>query len=321
MRTKILISVLVLFSLLASCNMPAGMAPVTQPAQTGPGSADPNAMATAVELTAIARITQIAGSAVPATPVPTLTSAPSVPVSGPCSPLVTATVNANVRSGPDTAYDIVGSLTLGQTATIVGRNDAYTWWYIDYPSVAGNHAWIAGSVVASSCVPAVVQVVAAPLLPTAPPVAEAPDDDNNDDDDDDISIVQQIPDLNVPLQFLQPDLIVLSMQVTPNPAKEDEPVTVKVKVKNQGAAEAGSFTVHWSPGAAGGCDWTVSSLAKSAAKVLTCSYTYGHGNVSPFVISTVVDSGNTVNESDENNNTILGTLQVKFDFQLPQPWP
>ena len=187
MRTKVLLSVLVLFSLLTSCNLQVGQTSVTQPSETEPDSSDPNALATAVELTAVARVTEIAGSAVPltatVTATPTLTSTPA-PVAGPCSPMVTAAVNANVRSGPGTAYDVVGSLTLGQTATIVGRNDAYTWWYIDYPGVSGNHAWIAGSVVTSACVPAVVQVVAAPPLPTAVVVESPPTEVSEDDDGD-----------------------------------------------------------------------------------------------------------------------------------------
>src|SRR5512143_680364 len=107
MRTKVLLSALVLFSLLASCNMPAGQITITQPTENSPASVDPNAMATAVELTAIARVTEIAGSAASATPtstaIPTATStSTTVAVSGPCSPLITANVIANVRSGPDT---------------------------------------------------------------------------------------------------------------------------------------------------------------------------------------------------------------------------
>src|SRR5512145_373031 len=220
MRAKNLFSVLVLFSLLVSCNMPAGMTPVAQPPANEPAAVDPNAIATAVELTAIARVTEIAGSAVQAMPTatvtPTSTTAASVPVSGPCNPTVTANVNANVRSGPGTDYDTVGSLMQGQAATIVGRNDAYTWWYIDYPGVSGGHAWVAGSVVTSSCVPDVVQVVAAPPLPTVV-VAEAASEDssNEDSDDENEDLVQLQPMPGIVLSVKKPDLIISEFSISP----------------------------------------------------------------------------------------------------------
>lgn len=314
MRTKVLLSVLVLFSLLASCNMPAGLAPITQPPQNGPTSVDPNALATAVEMTTIARLTQIAGSAVPAvstsTPIPTPTfTLTSIPVAaGPCTPLVTAAVNANVRSGPDTAYEIVGSLTIGQTATIVGRNDAFTWWYIDYPGVAGNHAWVAGTVVTSSCVPAVVQVVAAPPTPTVVPVADAPDDG---------PAITLKPNLQVPLlQLASPDLVAAGMQVSPSPATQNEAVSVQVKVKNTGSATASNFIVQWwASSSEVGCSWTISSLAAGASVNRTCSYTYG-GFGTGYSVQVVADAGGTVAESNEGNNSKGGSLNVMAKLQI-----
>jgi hypothetical protein len=315
MRTKVLLSILVLFSLLASCNMPAGQVTITGPSETAPVSSDPNALATAVELTAIARVTAIAGSAVPATPAsaavptPTLTSAP-VPVSGPCGPTVTATVNANVRSGPDTAYGIVGSLMLGQSATIVGRNDAYTWWYIDYPGVAGNHAWIAGSVVTSSCVPSVVQVVAAPPLPTAVVAEEEPTAAPTNS-----GPLLQInpnlnPNLNVQVLVSKPDLVITGMSVSPSPAKKGNAITVKITVKNQGTIASGNFSVQWwSSWAMVGKSLSVSSLAAGASKTMSFSYTYN--SCSTYAIKAVADEGGLVNESNENNNSFTGTLLVK----------
>ncbi len=325
MRTKVLFSILVLFSLLASCNMPAGQITITQPTENQPVSFDANAMATAVELTAIARVTQLAGSAVPATPastvIPTATStATSTPTTvapaGPCSPTVTATVIANVRSGPDTAYDIVGSLSLGQTATIVGRNDAYTWWYIDYPGVAGNHAWIAGSVVTASCIPAVVQVVAAPPLPattTATQVALNP-----------LQPLQPLQPINPNvLNAFKPDLVIVNMEVPPNVLLGAH-IDVKVKVKNQGASDAGSFTVQWWAGAQVGCSWPVASLAAGASVTKTCSYAFP--NTGDYTVKAVADSGATVGEKNESNNTSQETVQVikliplkKIPLPLNQP--
>jgi uncharacterized protein YraI len=310
MRTKVLLSVLVLFSLLVSCNMPAGQTPAGQPPANGPAAnqpvsdqpvaLDPNAMATAVELTAVARVTEIAGSSTTtstAIPTATLTATSAIPTQ--CSPLVTATVNANVRSGPDTAYDIIGALTLGQTATVVGRNDAYSWWYIDYPAAAGGHGWIAGSVVTPSCVPAVVQVVAAPPLPpTATPTL--------------IQLVLPPLELNV----LAPDLAVVNMDVPATVFMPLGKADVTVKVKNTGNADAGNFTVQWWAGSAVGCSWPVSGLAPGSAKTLTCTYTFP--NIGNYTVKAVVDSGATVNEANESNNVSQESVQVT-KIKLIQP--
>lgn len=292
MRTKVLVSVLVLFSLLASCNLPVGQVPVTQPPEGEPVSSGVDAVGTAVALTSAAQLTQTAAAVTPTfTAQPTITFTPTQ-----CSPLVTATVNANVRSGPDTAYGIVGLLSLGQTATIVGRNDAYTWWYIAYPGAAGGHAWIAGSVVTSACVPSVVQVVAAPPLPTAPPVA-----DTSDDEDDDSG------------PSPKPDLAISGMSVTPNPATQNHPINVQVTIINHGNAPAEHFSVQWwSSWAVVACNWSVASLGPSQTKVLTCSYTYQGWN-NAYAIKAVVDSGNLVDESKEGNNSREATLPVQKD--------
>lgn len=84
-----------------------------------------------------------------------------------CNPTVTAITVANVRGGPGTEYGVVGNLPVGATARVAGRNDANTWWYIQFPGGFGGYAWISGTVVNTGCIPAVVPVVAAPVLPTA----------------------------------------------------------------------------------------------------------------------------------------------------------
>ncbi|HEX2994675.1 MAG TPA: CARDB domain-containing protein [Anaerolineales bacterium] len=320
MRAKVLPFVLVLFSLLVSCNMPAGVGvtPVTQPPANEPAALDPNAIATAVELTAIARVTEIAGSAVPAMPAatvtPTSTTAASVPVSGSCNPTVTAAVTANVRSGPDTAYDIVGSLTPGQTATIVGRNDAYTWWYIDYPGASGGHAWISGTVVTSACVPSVVQVVAAAPLPTAV-VAEADTSSDSSDSNTGNNGLVVKPNPNIQLKLVQPDLVAAGMQVSPSPAKVGQTVSVQVKVKNTGTADANTFQVQWwATSSQVGCNWSV-SLAMGASKNLDCTYVYDKAN-NGYPIKLVVDASSAVLESNESNNSKGGTLKVSLNLQI-----
>lgn len=162
----------------------------------------------------VARVTVISGTDTPtatvlplqgetATPVPSSTSTPLPPSPTPTfTPLPTATpqptpaptqtpvpapatssltVNAillNVRSGPGTQYGIVGSLTQGDTATIVGQGTAAdgVWWQIEYPSAPGGVGWVSGNPVfvtpqntASVPVTAASQpATASPTLPPAP---------------------------------------------------------------------------------------------------------------------------------------------------------
>ena len=88
-----------------------------------------------------------------------------VPTGTTCIPTVTATMNANVRSGPGTVYNAVGSLLKGNSATVAGKNADGTWWYIEFSSVSGGRAWVAASVTTSSCIPTSLAVIAAPPTP------------------------------------------------------------------------------------------------------------------------------------------------------------
>lgn len=85
-------------------------------------------------------------------------------------PVVMALVGLNVRSGPGTAYPVIGRLVEGQTAPITGRNPQGTWWQIVYPSAQGQRGWISGSSQFSTATNAegVLIVEAPPLLTPAP---------------------------------------------------------------------------------------------------------------------------------------------------------
>ena len=91
-------------------------------------------------------------------------------------PLLTADVGANVRSGPSTDYPVVASLTQGQTASVLGRNAAGTWFVIAVPNGQG---WVADQVATFDGNIHSLEVVAAPPPPAAsatprPSTAAAP---------------------------------------------------------------------------------------------------------------------------------------------------
>jgi subtilase family serine protease len=81
-------------------------------------------------------------------------------------------------------------------------------------------------------------------------------------------------------------------------------------VKNEGGAASGSFTMQWwSTHAKVACTWTVPSLAPGESVTRTCPYTYGGWNPA-YDIKLVIDSGNAVAETNEDNNVFARKLKV-----------
>ncbi len=69
------------------------------------------------------------------TPTPVFTATPSVPLIG-------VSVATNCRVGPGRVYDRVGALVVGQTAEVMGRNNAGNYWYIRNPSRTTEFCWL-----------------------------------------------------------------------------------------------------------------------------------------------------------------------------------
>jgi Tol biopolymer transport system component len=78
----------------------------------------------------------------------------------------------NVRSGPGTAYPIVGGLIRGDVVEVVGKNATGTWLQIAYPTGAESRAWVSAAYVDLAGSLAEVPKVAAP--PLTGPMAAAP---------------------------------------------------------------------------------------------------------------------------------------------------
>ncbi len=91
-------------------------------------------------------------------------------------PLLETVFTLNVRSGPGTAFDVVGSLEAGDIADVLGRStvNGEEWFQIEYPEDSGEPAWITGN-------PSLVKVssdedvpsIARGDLPTPPAIAPA----------------------------------------------------------------------------------------------------------------------------------------------------
>ncbi len=139
-RLWLLLAVVLLFA----CSFPAGV-PTAAPSQ-------------AAALPPATLDSSVAGpTAAPSiTPSPTLSPTPTAPQVTPIS------VNVNCRLGPDVAYNATSALLFGQTATIIGRNDDSSWWYIADPAKAGQYCWVAASVVSTAGNLAGLPIIAPP---------------------------------------------------------------------------------------------------------------------------------------------------------------
>ncbi len=96
----------------------------------------------------------------------------------PSGPSVTVDVSLNVRTGPGTNYDRIGSLEPGSTVDIIGRDANSAWWQIPYADAPDGKAWISagyGTASNTGSVPVVaVPPAPTPAAPTAPPTSPAP---------------------------------------------------------------------------------------------------------------------------------------------------
>jgi hypothetical protein len=98
-------------------------------------------------------------------------SAAAPPPQPPTSGRVTA-YGLNVRSGPGTAYPIVGGLIRGDVVEVVGQNATGTWLQIAYATGTESRAWVAAAYVDLTGSLVEVPKVAAP--PLTGPMAAAP---------------------------------------------------------------------------------------------------------------------------------------------------
>lgn len=161
MNHKHVIGILILIALtLSSCVAPAATPQVES--TTGPDLV----LTITAQANLLQQLTQTA-LAPTLTPAPTFTPTPAFTAT-PSIVFVTVSADTNCRSGPGVDYDIVGALTIGQQAEVVGKSSAANYWVIDNPLGAGTcwlwseHASITGDATG-------LQEVAAP--PTVTPLA------------------------------------------------------------------------------------------------------------------------------------------------------
>lgn len=116
-----------------------------------------------------------------------------------------------------------------------------------------------------------------------------------------------------PAVVAEPDLKITDITFSPYPPKKGQAVTVKVTSYNQGNAPAGAYTVQWWPGEyypAPACTWNIGGMVAKGGQVHTCVYA-GYPSVYAGINTKAsVDTGGSVAESNEGNNTLLKSIAV-----------
>src|SRR5690606_1003224 len=102
----------------------------------------------------------------PAAAAPLPTATPQPPAATPISkPMIQASNGLNVRSGPGTAYPVVGAINSGQQADIAAKNPEGDWWQIALPT--GGTGWVYGPLV--QAIGDTTSIAVASDIPAAPP--------------------------------------------------------------------------------------------------------------------------------------------------------
>jgi hypothetical protein len=275
---RAMLGVLAIWLAAVTCNLPGASPTPTEES----GLSQQQLAETAAALV----LTSQAGGAV-SPEAATNTAAPAPVVDTPCQPMVTASLNANVRGGPGTVYDVTGFLSQGSSAIVEGKNGDASWWYIQLASAPGGHGWIAASVTTSSCIPGTLPVIPAPPTPTSPPPTATE------------------PPTDTPPVAAKPDLIVSEFSITPSTPTMGVSCHVRVGAYNQGNAAAGQFKVVWyglSTFAAPSCSWTVNHVVAHGGYILECDYVFASWYPVNKTSLAIVDVNDDVDESHEGNN-------------------
>ncbi len=123
----------------------------------------------------------------------------------------------------------------------------------------------------------------------------------------------EVKSLAMPPQVKKPDLVITSIVLNPATPTKGDPVEVKVSTYNYGDAVSGPYHVEWwasKNASTPACEWDVTNSNPSGGRVLTCTYAGYPSWYATLDTKAVVDSLDTVDESDETNNTLLLTISV-----------
>lgn len=209
-----------------------------------------------------------------------------------------ANTDLNIRNGPGRPYGRLGVLALAEEVVIVGRNENSSWWLIEKTPPSNITGWVSGAYVTVSGECSDIPLASYPALPTPTPTP---------------TTAPNTPTASVPKLA---DLMVMSidMPTTINlPASGGVSVTIRITVWNIGNTPTDTFRVQVFPTGRGGPTGRVDlpitgklSQGELVTFTVDCVYTVP----GTFNVEAVVDPGNIVKESNENNNSRTIAIKV-----------
>ncbi len=196
----------------------------------------------------------------------------------------------NVRTGPDTVYDIIMKLDENEQVPIAGHNGSYTWYLIQKD---GRLGWVSAefiSIFDPGGQVAALPIIPAPSTPTSAPVAT-----------------------NVPAPT-DADLVITAISYSPIQVEPGCPFTATVNITNQGGADAGSFAVASTFIPSDSSTFTATNLgglATGASTTAGLTQTIGYTAYVPSLAYVVDLNGEVVEGAGEGNNEF--TMAFKVD--------
>lgn len=214
-------------------------------------------------------------------PIPTPTAAPTATPDGVVITITQA--RQNVRSGPSTSYEVIGQLSEGEQAQVIGATIDFAWVVIEF---RGQQGWLATYLLDVFGDLNTVPIITPPPTPTAPPTSTA------------------LP---------QADIVIDTATVAPSPIGVNQPFTVSVSVRNAGSIAAGPFAVAATfPPNNVYASAVIGGLAPGQSTIAALSGTFTNTGFYSVVI--VADLNNEVAEGNGENNNLFN-----FSYFINKP--
>lgn len=190
----------------------------------------------------------------------------------------------NVRSGPSTAFEVLGELNEGEVVRVIGANRENTWIVIDF---RGRQGWMSAGIMDIFGDLNSVPIFDSPPTPTP---AFTP----------------------TPLPPQEADLVIESATVSPSPIITDQNFNVNLVIRNRGISNAGRFAVAATfPPNNVYAATIVPNLAAGQAITATLNATLN--NTGFYSVAIVVDLNNEVPEGPGEANNSSYTLSYSVD--------
>ncbi len=214
-------------------------------------------------------------------PVPTPTVAPTTTPDGVVITITQA--RQNVRSGPSTSYGVIGQLSEGEQAKVIGATIDFAWVVIEF---RGQQGWLATYLLDVFGDLNTVPIITPPPTPTAQPTSTATP---------------------------QADIVIDTATVAPSPIGVNQPFTVSLSVRNAGSIAAGPFAVAATfPPNNVYASAVIGGLAPGQSTIASLSGTFTNTGFYSVVI--VADLNNEVAEGNGENNNLFN-----FSYFINKP--